>query len=71
MVVTPDVPTLPFTIKKGVKYFELFAEPVKREILPGLFIKGWGYNGSIPGPTIQVYSGDYLTQCPMNSIFSQ
>lgn len=33
---------------------------MQREILPGLFIKGWGYNGSIPGPTIQVYHGDYV-----------
>ncbi|WP_257788401.1 multicopper oxidase family protein [Clostridium saccharobutylicum] len=23
-------------------------------------MKGWGYNGSIPGPTIQVYPGDYV-----------
>jgi FtsP/CotA-like multicopper oxidase with cupredoxin domain len=47
-------------MKDGVKYFQLIAEPVQRELLPGLFIKGWGYNGSIPGPTIQVYPGDYV-----------
>lgn len=58
MVVTPDNFNLPFTIHNGIKYFELIAEPVKREILPGVFINGWGYNGSIPGPTIQVYTGD-------------
>ncbi len=60
MVITPDVSNLPFSVKKGVKYFELIAEPVQRELLPGLFIRGWGYNGSIPGPTIQVYPGDYV-----------
>lgn len=60
MVITPDVPNLPFVERKGVKYFELVAEPVQREILPGLFIKGWGYNGSVPGPTIKVYPGDYV-----------
>lgn len=60
MVVTPDLPNLPFVIKKGVKYFELVAEPVQREILPGLFIKAWGYNGTTPGPTILVYPGDYV-----------
>lgn len=60
MVITPDVPDLPFKLQNGVKYFELTAEPVKRELLPGLYINGWGYNGSIPGPTIQVYSGDYV-----------
>ena len=60
MVITPDIENLPFKMINGVKYFELVAEPVTREILPGVFIKGWGYNGSIPGPTIQVYPGDYV-----------
>jgi FtsP/CotA-like multicopper oxidase with cupredoxin domain len=60
MVTTPDVPDLPYRLQNGVKYFELVAEPVKRELLPGLYINGWGYNGSIPGPTIQVHSGDYV-----------
>ncbi|KMT22532.1 multicopper oxidase family protein [Clostridium cylindrosporum] len=60
MVVTPDIYSLKYTMSKGVKYFELVAEPVNQEILPGVFIKGWGYNGSIPGPTIKVYPGDYV-----------
>lgn len=60
MVITPDVPDITYKKIKGVKYFELTAEPVEREILPGLFIKTWGYNGSMPGPTIQVYQGDYV-----------
>jgi FtsP/CotA-like multicopper oxidase with cupredoxin domain len=42
----------------GVKVFNLIAEPVKREILPGRVIDAWGYNGSTPGPTIQVKNGD-------------
>lgn len=60
MVSTPDVPDLPYRLQNGVKYFELIAESVKSKILPGLYINGWGYNGSIPGPTIQVYPGDYV-----------
>lgn len=60
MVITSDTPELPFTIQSGIKYFDLIAEPVKQEILPGLFINGWGYNGNIPGPTIQVFSGDIV-----------
>lgn len=60
MVITQDLQTLPYTINNGIKFFELVAEPVNQEILPGVFIKGWGYNGSIPGPTIQVYPGDYV-----------
>ena len=47
-------------MQNGVKYFEFIAEAVRRELLPGLYINGWGYNGSIPGPTIQVYPGDYV-----------
>ena len=60
MVITPDVPDLRFALHNGIKYFELVAEPVKREILSGLFVNAWGYNGSMPGPTIQVYPGDYV-----------
>ena len=60
MVITPDVTNLPFIVKKGIKYFELTAEHVQRELLPGFLINGLGYNGSIPGPTIQVYPGEYV-----------
>ncbi|MEN6312872.1 MAG: copper oxidase [Clostridiaceae bacterium] len=68
MVITPDVPDLPFVIHNGVKFFELIAEPVKREILPELFINAWGYNGSMPGPTIQVYPGDYVNIRVINKL---
>src|SRR5688572_10332935 len=52
LVHTPDVPDLPFTLDNGVKVFHLVAEPVKREIFPGRALVLWGYNGSVPGPTI-------------------
>ena len=57
-VVTPDVPDLPFEMDNGVKVFHLVAEPVKQEIFPGRVVDLWGYNGSAPGPTIQVTQGD-------------
>lgn len=60
MVTSPDLSNLSFVLRQGVKYFELVAEQVERELLPGIWIRGWGYNGSIPGPTIQVYPGDYV-----------
>jgi len=60
MVITPQVPNLPFEIRNGVKHFELIAEPVELEILPGIRLRGLGYNGSIPGPTILVYPGDQV-----------
>ena len=60
MVISPDVENLSYVMRQGVKCFELIAEPVERELLPGIWIRGWGYNGSIPGPTIQEYPGDYV-----------
>jgi len=57
-VVTPDVPDLPFTLDNGVKVFHLIAEPVKQLIIPGRTFDLWGFNGSAPGPTIQVNEGD-------------
>lgn len=58
MVITPNVPDLPYTLHNGIKYFELVAGPAKHEIYSGLFINTWGYNGSMPGPTIMAYPGD-------------
>jgi hypothetical protein len=55
---TPDVANLPFKMDGGVMVFNLIAEPVKQEILPGRVLDLWGYNGSAPGPTIQVNQGD-------------
>ncbi len=57
-VVTPDTPHLPFTLDGGVKVFTLKAEPVKTEFLPGRTVDAWGFNGSVPGPTIEVNEGD-------------
>ena len=57
-VVTPDVPDLAWRMVDGAKEFHLIAEPVKQEIVPGKVLDLWGYNGSAPGPTIQVSQGD-------------
>jgi manganese oxidase len=57
-VTTPDVRDLPFTIENGTKVFHLIAEPVKQAILPNRTLDLWGFNGSAPGPTIQVNQGD-------------
>jgi FtsP/CotA-like multicopper oxidase with cupredoxin domain len=58
LVETPDVPQLPWRMAGDVKEFHLIAEPVKREFIPGKIVQLWGYNGSVPGPTIQVTQGD-------------
>jgi hypothetical protein len=57
-VTTPDVADLPFTMENGAKVFHLIAEPVKQSILPNRTFDLWGFNGSAPGPTIQVNQGD-------------
>jgi manganese oxidase len=50
--------SLPWRLKDGVKEFHLVAEPVVREIAPGMKARLWGYNGSSPGPTIEAVEGD-------------
>jgi len=56
--VTPDVPDLPYELDGGTKVFRLRAEPVKQRIVPWKTVDVWGYNGSCPGPTIQIQQGD-------------
>ena len=58
MMESPDIPNLPFTLDGGTKVFHLIPEPVKRRIVPWKTLEVWGYNGSCPGPTIQVQQGD-------------
>lgn len=57
-VETPDVPKLSYKTADGVKEFHLHAQVVQRELLPGEWMNHWGYNGSMPGPTIEVNEGD-------------
>lgn len=57
-VITPNGATLPWRMVGGVKVFHLIAQPVVRELAPGLTVDCWGYNGLTPGPTIEVDEGD-------------
>ena len=57
-VEVPDVQRLPWTLEGGVKVFRLVPEVVRWELVPGKEIVGWGYNGSVPGPTIEIDEGD-------------
>ena len=57
-VVTLNGWTAPWRMNAGVKEFHLVAEPVEREIAPGMVARLWGYNGQSPGPTIEVVEGD-------------
>jgi hypothetical protein len=57
-VVTLNGWTLPWRMKDGWKEFHLVAEPVRRQMAPGMTAQLWGYNGQSPGPTIEAVEGD-------------
>jgi FtsP/CotA-like multicopper oxidase with cupredoxin domain len=65
-VQTPDLPKLEYTLDNGVKVFNLTAEVVECELMPKSHMgparkmNAWGYNGSVPGPMIEVVEGDRL-----------
>ncbi|MCW5772583.1 MAG: copper oxidase [Rhodospirillaceae bacterium] len=50
--------TLPWRQNGDWKEFHLVAEPVVRELAPGMKAHLWGYNGQSPGPTIECVEGD-------------
>ena len=51
-------PLEPTILADGTKQFELTAQVVPWEVAPGQKVEAWTYNGVVPGPTIQVNSGD-------------
>jgi len=57
-VVTLNGWSLPWRMKDGWKEFHLVAEPVVREMAPGMVAHLWGYNGQSPGPTLECVAGD-------------
>ena len=57
-VVTLNGWTLPWRMNGDWKEFHLIAEPVVRELAPGMKAHLWGYNGQSPGPTIEAVEGD-------------
>jgi FtsP/CotA-like multicopper oxidase with cupredoxin domain len=57
-VVTPDLRRLSPEIDKGVKVFHLHASTTRREFLPGAWMDVWGFNGDMPGPTLEATEGD-------------
>ena len=43
-----------------IREFELTAEELDWEIMPGVATRAWGYNGQTPGPEIRVREGDLV-----------
>lgn len=56
----PDLPKMPWRMEDGVKVFNIRTEAVRTEFVPGRIVDAWGFNGSVPGPTIEVMEGDRL-----------
>ena len=67
-VVTLNGWSLPWRMRGGIKEFHLVAEPVIREIAPGMQANLWGYNGQSPGPTIEVVEGDRVRMFVTNRL---
>jgi manganese oxidase len=57
-VIVPNGAKLPWKIVDGVKVFHLIAEEVDHELVPGLKVKCWGYNGHVHGPLIEAVELD-------------
>ncbi len=57
-VVVPNGTKARYKVVDGVKVFHLTAEPVTWEVADGLTVRTWGYNGSVPGPLIELAEGD-------------
>lgn len=49
---------LPYREEDGVKLFELTMKRVLWEIMDGVTVTAWTYNGTVPGPMIRVTEGD-------------
>jgi FtsP/CotA-like multicopper oxidase with cupredoxin domain len=67
-VVTLNGWTLPWRMKDGWKEFHLVAEPVVRELAPGMKANLWGYNGQSPGPTMECVEGDKVRMFVTNRL---
>ena len=47
--------------KPGVVELDLTAAPSRLELVPGKPTTAWAYNGTVPGPTIELREGDTVT----------
>jgi FtsP/CotA-like multicopper oxidase with cupredoxin domain len=51
-------PLQPTILGDGTKKFDITAQIVPWEVSPGKTVQAWTYNGTVPGPTIQVQVND-------------
>ena len=53
-------PMQPVVLPDGTKEFDLTAAVTPWEVSPGHTVQAWTYNGTVPGPTIEVQPGDHV-----------
>ena len=50
----------PFRVEGNVKEFALDIQEVQHELIDGVVVTAWAFNGILPGPTIRVQEGDIM-----------
>lgn len=66
--VVPNGVKAEYKLIDGVKVFHLVAEPIEWQVAEGLTIRTWGYNGTVPGPMIELAAGDRVRIYVSNKI---
>lgn len=56
--IVPNGTKANYKVVDGIKVFHLVAEPIEWKLANGLTAHAWGYNGTIPGPLLEVAKGD-------------
>lgn len=57
-VTTPDLKRDSGKIVNGAREFHVRATPVRRELLPGIWMDAYGYNDLFPGPVLEMNQGE-------------
>jgi len=47
--------------RPGIVELNLTAAPARLEMMPGKPTEAWAYNGTVPGPTLELREGDFVT----------
>ena len=67
-VTVPNGGTLPLRVVDGVKVGHLVVESFPNAFSPDLTAEVWGYNGTTPGPVIELVEGDRLRMYVTNRL---
>lgn len=57
-LIAPNLHFAPYEFVQGIRRFHLIAGQVHQELVKGVTIRAWGFNGTTPGPVIVVQQGE-------------